>query len=106
MTLPTDVAFAVRRQIDAGNFRGAGSFLRVATAAQFARLRLARQKFARIYFVLLGRLVAARAGNVEMMRKRFGARDGGVTGFTLFRRLRRLGIVRIVAGDAGFEWIM
>jgi len=106
MTLPADVALAVHGHIDARNFPGARGVLRVTTAAQFPRLRFARQKFARIHLVLLGRFMAARARNVEVMRKRFGARDGGMAGFALFRRLRRLGIVRMVARDARLERIM
>lgn len=104
--MPAHIPLSVCGHINAWNFLGAVRILGVTTSTEFPCLRLAGPKLPGPDFVLLGRLMAARARDVDMMGKRFGACNVGVASVTLLRGFRWPGVVRIVACDTGLKWVV
>ncbi len=106
VTLPAHVAASVVGHVD---FQGVRGFLRVsgvATPTEFSGHGLAGTVFPRAHFVLVGSVMATCARDVYVTGHSFGSRDRRVACFTFLWRLRRYGVVGIVACYARFHGIM
>ena len=102
---PADVLLTVRFHIDSRDNFCLG-IPAVTLPTERARVRPSGTETPGADLVLFGGYMAPRAGHIDVVGQRLGARDSRVARFALRRCLRWRGIVRVMAGDAWFTRIV
>ena len=106
MTIPAQIAFSMRSEIDPGDLARRGRAFRVALSAEFPAGGLCNSRHPGIHQMLFGNGMTSLAGQGNVMGDPLFRGDLPVAGAAFLGFVRQKRIVGIMAGHAGLTGIM